>query len=319
MKKLNLNTPFVQKYGLPIGLFAILLIVQLFRLDLPLLAWINIKNTFKQYTSITLTALGLTFIMISGEGDMSFAGMYSLLTTVFALTINSTGSFGTSFVLVLAIALLVNIALVTLVTRFGFSSFIASIAVMFMAQGVERVLHKQTTNIVDKTLVSFVNIDIGFNFIVWAMLIIYAVSYFVITRTKVGFKLRVTGENVHAGIEAGINVNKMKYMAYIAAALCIALATVFETARTGAMYNQGSVVMLPIFAACYLGSSMFIPGRVNILGTLYGAMFVALMSSFMTTMGMQSYLISIIQGVILIASVAISVWRNRKKITQVIV
>ncbi|MFI3128590.1 MAG: ABC transporter permease [Bacillota bacterium] len=319
MKKLNLNTPFVQKYGLPIGLFAILLIVQLFRLDLPLLAWINIKNTFKQYTSITLTALGLTFIMISGEGDMSFAGMYSLLTTVFALTINSTGSFGTSFVLVLAIALLVNIALVTLVTRFGFSSFIASIAVMFMAQGVERVLHKQTTNIVDKTLVSFVNIDIGFNFIVWAMLIIYAVSYFVITRTKVGFKLRVTGENVHAGIEAGINVNKMKYMAYIAAALCIALATVFETARTGAMYNQGSVVMLPIFAACYLGSSMFIPGRVNILGTLYGAMFVALMSSFMTTMGMQSYLISIIQGVILIASVGISVWRNRKKITQVIV
>lgn len=319
MKKINLNTPFVQKYGLPIGLFAILLIVQLFRLDLPLLAWVNIKNTFKQYTSITLTALGLTFIMISGEGDMSFAGMYSLLTTVFALTINSTGSFGSSFVLVLAIALLVNISLVTLVTRFGFSSFIASIAVMFMAQGVERVLHKQTTNILDKTLVNFVNIDIGFNFIVWAMLIIYAVSYFVITRTKVGFKLRVTGENVHAGIEAGINVNKMKYMAYIAAALCITLATVFETARTGAMYNQGSVVMLPIFAACYLGSSMFIPGRVNILGTLYGAIFVALMSSFMTTMGMQSFLISIIQGIILIASVGISVWRNRKKITQVIV
>ncbi len=319
MKKLNLNTPFVQKYGLPIGLFAILLIVQLFRLDLPLLAWGNIKNVFKQYTSITLTALGLTFIMISGEGDMSFAGMYSLLTTIFALTINSTSSFGTSFVLVLAIALLVNIALVTLVTRFGFSSFIASIAVMFMAQGVERVLHKQTTNIVDKTLVSFVNIDIGFNFIVWAMLIIYAVSYFVIAKTKVGFKLRVTGENVHAGIEAGINVNKMKYMAYIAAALCITLATVFETARTGAMYNQGSVVMLPIFAACYLGSSMFIPGRVNILGTLYGAIFVALMSSFMTTMGMQSYLISIIQGIILIASVGISVWRNRKRITQVIV
>ncbi len=319
MKKINLNTPFVQKFGLPIGLFAILLIVQLFRLDLPLLAWVNIKNTFKQYTSITLTALGLTFIMISGEGDMSFAGMYSLLTTIFALTINSTNSFGTSFVLVLAIALLVNIALVTLVTRFGFSSFIASIAVMFMAQGVERVLHKQTTNIVDKTLVNFVNIDFGFNFIVWAMLIIYAVSYFVIAKTKVGFKLRVTGENVHAGIEAGINVNKMKYMAYIAAALCIVLATVFETARTGAMYNQGSVVMLPIFAACYLGSSMFIPGRVNILGTLYGAMFVALMSSFMTTMGMQSYLISIIQGIILIASVGISVWRNRKRITQVIV
>ncbi len=319
MKKINLNTPFVQKYGLPIALLAILVIVQLLRLDLPLLAWVNIKNTFMQNVSIALTALGLSFIMISGEGDMSFSGMYSLLTTIFAITINNSGSFGGSFLLVLAVAMLVNIALVTLVTRFGFSSFIASIAVMFMAQGVERVMHKQTTNIVDKTLVDFIGIEFGFNFIVWVMLAVYAISYFVIAKTKVGFKLRVTGENVHAGIEAGINVTRIKYIAYMAAALCITLATVFETSRTGAMYNQGAVVMLPIFAACYLGSSMFVPGRVNILGTLFGAMFVSLMGSFMTTMGWQSYWISITQGCILIVFVGISVWRNRKKITQVIV
>ncbi len=319
MKKINLNTPFVHKYGLAIGLVAILVIVQLCRLDLPLLAWVNIKNTFKQNTAITLTALGLSIIMISGEGDMSFAGMYSLLTTVFSLQINATGSFAGSALLILCISLLVNLVLVTLVTRFGFSSFISSIAVMFMAQGVERVLHKQTTTIVDKTLVSFINIDFGFNIIVWVMLAVYAIVYFGIAKTKVGFKLRVTGENVHAGIEAGINVNRMKYLAYIAAALCIVLATVFETSRAGAMYNQGSVVMLPVFAACYLGSSMFIPGRVNILGTLFGAMFVALMGSFMTSMGWQSYWISITQGIILIASVGISVWRNRKRITQVIV
>ncbi len=93
MKKLNFNTPFVQKFGLPIGLVAILVILQLFNLDTPLLSWQNISNIFMQNTAIALVALGVSFIMISGEGDMSFSGMFSLLTAVFAVVANKTDNY----------------------------------------------------------------------------------------------------------------------------------------------------------------------------------------------------------------------------------
>ncbi len=316
---LKKNSSFFGKFGLPIGLVAILMLMQLFYLDLPLLSFTNISNTLLQNTSIALTALGLSIIMISGEGDMSFAGLYSLLTTIFALIANQTASFTSTFFVVLSITLAINLVLVTLVTRFGFSSFIASIAVMYMAQGVERTLHQQTPLITEASAKSLISIEFGFNIVVWIMLIVYAISYLIIAKTKFGFKLRVTGENAHAAIEAGINIKKMKYLAYIASAVCITMATSFETIRSGAVYNQGASIMLPVFAACYLGSSMFVPGRVNILGTLFGALFVSMLDGFMKMIGLESFLISIIQGFILVVSVAISVWNKRSTITQVAV
>ncbi len=217
----------------------------------------------------------------------------------------------------LAIAAAVNLVIVFLVNKFGFSSFISSIAFMFMAQGVERAIHQQTTHITNPDFKEFINIEFGFSLIVWIMLLVFVIGYFVINKTKFGFNLRVTGENVHAGIEAGINVKRMKIYAYIGAAICLTLATSFETARTGAIYNQGASVMLPVFAACYLGSSMFVPGRVNVAGTLFGAMFVSMIDGFMKMMSVEFYMVPIVQGIILVASVALSLWTKRKTITQV--
>ncbi len=312
-----MNNPFIQKYGLPIGLVAILILLQVFNMDVPLFSWLNIKNIFMQNTAIALTALGVSLIMICGEGDMSFSGMFSLLTTIFALCVNRQGNFTVPFLIILAIALGVNLLISALVTRLGFSSFIISIAFMFMANGLERAIHQQTTLITNTDVTSFIKIEFGFPLIVWIMLLVYVIAFILVNKTKFGFQLRVTGENKEAGIEAGINIKVMKMCAYIGAAICIALATSFEASRSGAIYNQGATIMLPVFAACYLGSSMFVPGRVNVAGTLFGAIFVSMIDGFMKMMGVESYIVPIVQGVILIASVALSVWSNRKNIVQV--
>ena len=73
---------FIHKFGLPIGLLAIILIIQAVQPSVPLLSLLNIKNILLQTVSVFLAALGLSYIMISGEGDMSFAGMFSMLSVV---------------------------------------------------------------------------------------------------------------------------------------------------------------------------------------------------------------------------------------------
>lgn len=222
-----------------------------------------------------------------------------------------------SFALILAVALGVNLLISTFVTRLGFSSFIISIAFMFMANGIEASIHKQTTLITAEGFTDFIKIEYGFALIVWIMLAVFAIAFLVVHKTKFGFQLRVTGENADAAIEAGINIKVMKMAAYSIAAVCIAMGTSFEAARSGAIYNQGSAVMLPVFAACYLGSSMFVPGRINVAGTLFGALFVSMIDGFMKMIGVETYLVYVVQGVILVLSVGISVWSNRKQIVQV--
>jgi ribose transport system permease protein len=255
--------------------------------------------------------------MMSGEGDLSFAGMFSVLSVTFAVISNARSNFWMSYASVTAIALAVNLFIAILVTRLGFSSFIVSIAIMFMANGIEKAFHQQTTVIQDPAILSFSTMEFGLPLVVWLMFAAYLVSYWLINRTHFGFSLRIVGENRNAAAEAGINGKRMKVMAYGIAALMLALAASIESTRVGAIYQQGMFYMLPIFAACYLGSSMFVPGRINVLGTLVGALFLGVIEKFMNMISLESYLVAIVQGVVLIVAVGLVAFKNREKIVQI--
>lgn len=317
LKLQNKLDNFLRCYAMPFGLVVMAVLLQVIFNKVPLFSPLNIKNILLETVSIALTALGLSYIMISGEGDISFAGIFSLLTVVFATVSNIANNFFISFIAVAAIAVVVNLLIALLVTKFQLSSFIISIAVMFMAIGVEKVFHQQTTLIHNPLILSFSTIQFGLPLVVWLMILIYIVSYFVIYKTKFGFSLRIVGENKNAAIEAGINVNRMKISAYIIAGLLIAVASSIESTRVGAIYQQGQFYMLPIFAACFLGSSMFVPGRVNVIGTLFGAIFLGVVQKFMNMINVESYIVSITQGMILIISVGLVAFKNRSKITQI--
>jgi ribose transport system permease protein len=308
---------FMRLYGMPLGLLFLLLLLQLIFNKVPLFSLLNIKHILLETVSIGLTALGLSYIMISGEGDLSFAGTFSLLTVIFALTSNTTNNFPVSFMMISSVAVVIYLAISLLVTQLNFSSFIVSIAVMFMANGVEKAFHQQTTLITNPNILSFATLEVGFPLIVWILIFAYGISYFVINKTKFGFSLRIVGENRNAAIEAGINSNRMKISAYLIAGLLIGLAAAVESTRIGAIYEQGKFYMLPVFAACFLGSSMFIPGRVNIFGTLTGVLFLGVIEKFMTMINMESYIVSIAQGTILIVAVGLVAFKNREKIEQI--
>ena len=88
---------FAQRYGLPIGLAVLVLLIKLFYNDVPLFSPLNLKNILWETVSISLTALGLSYIMMSGEGDLSFAGTFSLLTVIFAIVSNTYNNFFVSY------------------------------------------------------------------------------------------------------------------------------------------------------------------------------------------------------------------------------
>jgi ribose/xylose/arabinose/galactoside ABC-type transport system permease subunit len=62
---------------------------------------------------------------------------------------------------------------------------------------------------------------------------------------------------------------------------------------------------------------MFNPGRVNILGTLVGSVFMILIANFMQLLSMAYYYTPLAQGVVLIIAVGISVIKNKGEIQQV--
>ena len=67
--------------------------------------------------------------------------------------------------------------------------------------------------------------------------------------------------------------------------------------------NPGSSYLLPAYAAAFLGAACFRPGEFNIPGTAVGVLFLGTISTGLTIVNLQTYLINLVQGVILIAAV----------------
>ena len=313
---------FAVKYAMPLVLLCLVLLMNFIRPDANLLSWDNIKTILLQTCVLGFLALGLSFVMISGESDISFAGTLGMMSATFTLLSNG----GMAFPLVILIVILIGVAygllISVLVTRGGFSAFIISIAVMFMGMGIERSYNEGVTIWLQPDSIKAIGrMQFGNVYILtWVMLVLYVIAFFVVRSTLFGFQLRMVGENRLASIEAGVKDRKIKILAFIIAGALYAVASATESIRIGgSIVSAGQSYMLPALTACYLGSTMFTPGRVNIAGSLVGALFMNIISNFMQLMNMQYFFTPLAQGLVLLLAVGISVFKHRHEIQQCLV
>jgi ribose transport system permease protein len=305
---------------MPLVLLIFILILQIFSGNKNLLSWQNIKTIILQTSVLGFIALGLSFVMIVGETDISFAGTMGMMSASFTLLITTGLSYFPALIITLLIGAFCGILISLLVTKAGFSGFIVSIGFMFMGLGIERSFNEGITIWLKEESVQRIGqLEFAGVYVFgWVLLLLYITAYAVIQKTKIGFALRITGENPAAGREVGINETTIKTIAFIVAGVLFGLSATAEPIRYGgSIVGAGQGYLLPALAACFLGSTMFNPGRINVFGTLIGSVFMILISNFMQLLSMAYYFTPLVQGIVLIIAVGISVIKNKGTIQQV--
>jgi ribose transport system permease protein len=321
MIKGSFLTVSIQKYAMPLVLILLVLILQIASGNKNLLSWINIKTIILQASVLGFIALGLSYVMIAGETDISFAGTVGMMSASFTMLIMEKGwGYFPALGLVMLVGAFIGLLISLLVTRAGFSGFIVSIGFMFIGLGIERSYNEGVTIWLREPAVQKIGtMEIGGVYVFgWILILLFIISYVVVQKTKFGFELRIIGENRAAGLEAGINENRVKIIAFVLAGILFGLAGTAEPIRYGgSIVGAGQGYLLPALAACYLGSTMFKPGRINIAGTFVGSVFLILISNFMQLLSMAYYYTPLVQGIVLIIAVGISVIKNKGAIQQV--
>ncbi|MBA4025085.1 MAG: ABC transporter permease [Gordonia sp.] len=142
--------------------------------------------------------------------------------------------------------------------------------------------------------------------------------WFVLEHTPWGRNLRAIGANPEASRLAGIKVVKIQWTALLVSGTLAAFAGIVLTMQLGAAsFGAGSPYLLPAFAAAFLGSTQIQPGRFNIFGTI-----VALYLLATAVKGLQlrypglPWIADLIQGVTLIASVSVSAYAIRRRVSK---
>jgi ribose transport system permease protein len=141
---------------------------------------------------------------------------------------------------------------------------------------------------------------------VYVTVIVYAICYFVLTRTKFGRSVYAIGGNEEVARLSGININRVKLGVYALCSTLAGLAGVVLASRLGSgQVNVGQGDELNAIAAVVIGGTSLMGGEGGIWGTLIGALIIAILLNVLNLLGVQAFGQYVARGLVILVAVYI--------------
>jgi simple sugar transport system permease protein len=274
----------------------------------------EINGTTSLTASIGTVAIGVAFLMISGEFDLSVGAVFAIAAVMFGKLLGDyNANPWLAFLAVLALGAGIGLVNGLITIRFGIPSFIVTLATLFVVQGVDLVITGGNTILYfgNSGLVSALGgtipgttID---NRVLWYVALTLAV-WFVLERTPYGNWTAAAGGRAGVARSMGVPTALVKTVNFAVCSLLAALAGMMQFASYGAASaNDGQDYnLLAIVAAVIGGTSLFgVTG--TIIGTFIGALILGLLQSGLILVGVSGSWYTPMIGVILVLAVIVNV------------
>ncbi|MHA7679265.1 ABC transporter permease subunit [Cupriavidus sp. PET2-C1] len=277
--------------------------------------WQNLSIIAQQASINMVLAAGMTFVILTGGIDLSVGSILSI-SAVVAMLVSLMPQLGMlSVPAALLCGLLFGIVNGALVAFMKLPPFIVTLGTLTAVRGLARLVGNDST---------IYNPDIGFAFIgngevlgvPWLVIIAFAVvavSWFVLRRTVLGLQIYAVGGNAEAARLSGIKVWVVLLFVYAVSGLLSGLGGVMSASRLYAAngLQLGQSYELDAIAAVILGGTSFVGGTGSIVGTLVGALIIAVLSNGLVLLGVSDIWQYIIKGLVIIGAVALDRYRRK--------
>ena len=247
----------------------------------------NFANIGRQTTLVTIMAVGMTFVIVAAEIDLSVASILKLSGVCAALFMQN---FGDNWVLGSLVGLLVGafIGLVNglLTTRLRIPSFLVTLGMLGVAKGLAFVITDTAPVLVDNQAFftvfyegSVLGIPVP---IIWSIFIL-ALGGLLLHYSTFGRKVYATGGNAMAARYSGINTSRIKITSFMLTGVLAALAAlIFAAQAHAARPDFADGLELDVIAAVILGGTSLFGGRGTIVGVALAAAVMACLQQALT-------------------------------------
>ncbi|MFN7003389.1 MAG: ABC transporter permease [Roseinatronobacter sp.] len=269
----------------------------------------NLTNILVQTAPATIMAIGLVFVLSSGEIDLSFGAIVALAAIVAALvmreahwTLGVLAGLGTG---VLAGA--INGAIVAYARL---PSFLVTLATMGIIAGLARQISDlQSISVTARPFIAafgggkFLGIP---SLVIWTLAALI-IGHLVYRETRFGAHVLAVGDNARAALVSGIKVARIRMTVLMVSGLCAGLAGLLYAGRVqAARYTLGESDLMTVIAAVIVGGTALYGGRGSIPGALVGSLMMGMLANGLILMGLSVSWQMMIKGLIVLAAVAVS-------------
>lgn len=300
----------LERFALPV---AWLLIIAVFGILSPdtFLTWPNFSTIFGSQAVLVILTLGLIIPLTAGDIDLSIAQVLTLSSMVIAvLNVGQGWPIGWAIAAALVVGLLTGLLNAFFTLYFRIHSLIVTLGTGTFLHGITLwISSSRTIGGIDWSLVNaviltrFLGIPLAFYYaLALALLLLYIFEF-----TSLGRKALFVGRGRDVARLSGIPVTRVRLICFLASGLFAAIAGVFYAGTSGsADPNSGTQLMLPAFAAAYLGATTIAPGRFNPIGSMIAVYLLVTGITGLSILGIDTFVQDLFYGGALVIAVALS-------------
>lgn len=267
--------------------------------------------------------MGATFIILMGSIDLSVEGVVALTAVIVSLlVINDISPYAISLWAVpiaMAVGGIMGLLNGFLHVKLKTPSFMTTLGVGFAGVGVATtILGGATVRISDQTF-RFLSLGRVFDIpmAVWIAAAAVAVAYIIQERTRLGRWLYAIGTDEMTARHAGIPIERTRILIFGIAGLFYGLGGVLAAAQFGqghALISQGR--LFTTITAVVVGGTALSGGVGSVINSVIGVFIVVVLANGLVLMGVEPYVQQGVQGLLIIAAVALALDRSRLDVVK---
>jgi ribose transport system permease protein len=287
----------------------------------------NLGNILTQISVTGIIAVGLTFVILCAEIDLSIASIanvtgiavaYFTMQDTYVNIANIPVPGWAAILLALGLCAMLGLVNALGLTVIGIPSFIMTLAMMQIAAGISALLVRgQIAYKVPAVVTTLGSSSIGgVPWIVIVAALMLLGGHLVLTYTRFGRYVYMVGGNREAAEYSGLNVKLILGSVMVISAVCSGIGGMLGVAHFGsAQQNEFDTYLLDSIAAVVVGGTSLFGGRGGIGNTIVGLCVLGVLNNGLDHVNIDSFLKILIRGLILLAALVINVyaqrWRDR--------
>ena len=281
----------------------------------------NIQNLLRGMSVYLLIGIGQSFVLITGNIDLSIGSVVGMSAMISATLMSNGVPLIPAILITLVCCLMVGVLNGILVGKAKLPPFITTLGTMFMARGVAIMVNgnRNTGLISGETGISAETAQAFRDFFYfgrtltlfntfWIAMAIFAVFFFILSKTRSGRHIYAIGSNLDAAKLSGVNVPLTITKAYMVSAFCAFVVGLVRVAMTGMGFMEaGNMYEMFAVAAAVIGGISPMGGTGILLGTLAGASVWQTLENGLNMVGAQVGIQRLLIGAIVPLAVLIGV------------
>ncbi len=276
----------------------------------------NLRNILDQQSLLLIAGSAVTITLIGGNFDISISASFINASIATALTVNETNSAVLGVLAGIAIGAVFGLINGSIVAWIRINSFIATLAASFVFYGVGFLLS-------DRSIIRIRDLDFsqlargrwfGITRATWVAIVVVAMFWFVLSKTKFGRHVFATGGNPEAARLAGIRTEVITMLTFVFAGAATGLAGALLASRTLSVQPSDDFsFVFGVLTAVIVGGTSIAGGDGAVWRTVFGAFFIALITNGFNLLQVDPIIQRLIHGGLIVAAVSADTWTRSRR------